>query len=317
MNCSKCEKKFTLKQRKKITCPSCNINTCLKCIRESIDEDILKTFCYSCQKSYKNDFLEQILPPVVYKKCALKDPYQKVKLVGKGGFGECNLVRNDDKLYIMKESKESRLNYSIENEIEIHKKLNHIHIVPYMGSLSIDRKSCILLYPCIHGSLTDFLAVFDIPHKNQMIIMEQLLSGIEYLHKNRILHRDIKPDNILFDEFMNVKIGDFGVSKYMEKDKYYTECGTSNYRAPETFLKRGYSFPVDIWSFGVTCYQLITRTLPFYHKDKKIQKNKIFSRRIYQSEKLEGEKKKFIYSILMSEERGRPRIDELKKFFKK
>ena len=45
---------------------------------------------------------------------------------------------------------------------------------------------------------------------------------------------------------------------------------------PETFLKRGYSFPIDIWSFGVTCYQLITRTLPFYDKDKKIQKIKLF-----------------------------------------
>lgn len=87
----------------------------------------------------------------------------------------------------------------------------------------------------------------------------QILLGLEYLHKNKILYRDLKPENILLDSAGNVKLCDFGVSKSLStEDKTMSLIGTAQYMAPEqVFMKEGYDFSVDIWSFGCCLYELV------------------------------------------------------------
>ncbi|CAD8179524.1 unnamed protein product [Paramecium octaurelia] len=97
-------------------------------------------------------------------------------------------------------------------------------------------------------------------------VMRELLNGLVYMHQQKVCHRDIKPDNILFDG-LNVKILDFGVSKrYYIKQKYidmWTPTGTQFYCAPEIYTKVSYTYKVDMWAVGVILYQLLTKQLPF------------------------------------------------------
>ena len=103
----------------------------------------------------------------------------------------------------------------------------------------------------------------------------KVLDGLAYIHDKHLCHRDIKPDNIVFDETSGiVKIVDFGVSKNMNIRGRYelmlTNTGTLAYKAPEMFEGTGYSERIDAWAVGVSLYEMITGRTPFiaeYLKD--------------------------------------------------
>ena len=94
---------------------------------------------------------------------------------------------------------------------------------------------------------------------------QQILSGVEYCHRNMVVHRDLKPENLLLDDKRHVKIADFGLSNVM-KDGHFlkTSCGSPNYAAPEVISGKLYAGPeVDVWSCGVILYALLCGSLPF------------------------------------------------------
>jgi serine/threonine protein kinase len=94
---------------------------------------------------------------------------------------------------------------------------------------------------------------------------QQIISGVEYCHRNMVVHRDLKPENLLLDSKMNVKIADFGLSNVMRDGHFLkTSCGSPNYAAPEVISGRLYAGPeVDVWSCGVILYALLCGSLPF------------------------------------------------------
>ena len=92
--------------------------------------------------------------------------------------------------------------------------------------------------------------------------MKQVLTGLKALHKNSFYHRDIKPDNILYDrENKNAIIVDLGVGRKVKGEEAFSVTGTLNYRAPEMTIK-GYTSKVDIWALGITIYEMVTGTNP-------------------------------------------------------
>eukprot|EP00347_Sterkiella_histriomuscorum_P015976 403354976 len=100
----------------------------------------------------------------------------------------------------------------------------------------------------------------------------EILVALELLHSLNIIYRDLKPENVMIDKDGHIKLIDFGFAKKLSsqsKNRTLTNCGTLGYSAPEVLMgtNQGYSFQVDIWSFGILLCELIQGSLPFDNKD--------------------------------------------------
>ena len=96
--------------------------------------------------------------------------------------------------------------------------------------------------------------------------MKQLLSGIAYCHTHRVLHRDLKPQNLLLDNHGTIKLADFGLARAFSVPvrNYTHEVVTLWYRAPEILLgSKGYSMAVDVWSLGCIFAEMVSFSVPF------------------------------------------------------
>ena len=96
----------------------------------------------------------------------------------------------------------------------------------------------------------------------------EILCGLQFLHNEGIIYRDLKLDNVLLDSAGHCKISDFGMCKKIEPNgKAQTFCGTPDYIAPEILQGHMYNFSVDFWSFGVLLYEMLTGYSPFHGED--------------------------------------------------
>lgn len=110
--------------------------------------------------------------------------------------------------------------------------------------------------------------------------MLQIVSALQFMHNNRVIHRDLKMGNIFIDEKMDLKIGDFGLATKLEyfDEKKRTMCGTPNYIAPEIVEGAvGHSYEVDVWSVGVICYAMMFGKPPFQTNEVKMTYKRIKS----------------------------------------
>jgi serine/threonine protein kinase len=119
---------------------------------------------------------------------------------------------------------------------------------------------------CSNGTLLTYLNRGKSTLSDILRIFIQLASAIYFLHHNRnLVHRDIKIENVLFDDFMNVRLIDFGFSKPLTdiQPQLRTVCGSYPYCAPEVFQGLPYGKPVDIWSLGIVLFAMVYGRLPF------------------------------------------------------
>ncbi|KAG5975868.1 hypothetical protein E4U55_007544 [Claviceps digitariae] len=210
---------------------------------------------------------------------AVQDPglkdYRLGACIGKGAFGSVYKAFNwsTGEAVAVKQIKLVNLPKSelrmIESEIDLLKNLLHDNIVKYIGFVkSVDCLNIILEY-CENGSLHSILKAYGkFPENLVGVYMTQVLRGLQYLHDQGVIHRDIKGANILTTKDGTVKLADFGVSTSTlaaGQDKEAQVVGTPYWMAPEIIQLSGASSASDIWSVGCTVIELLQGKPPYHN----------------------------------------------------
>ncbi|XP_049732797.1 non-receptor tyrosine-protein kinase TYK2 isoform X3 [Elephas maximus indicus] len=209
--------------------------------------------------------------PTVFHKRYLK----KIRELGEGHFGKVSLYCYDPtndgtgEMVAVKSLKAGcgpQLRSGWKREIDILRRLYHEHIVKYKGCCEDPgEKSVQLVMEYVPlGSLRDYLPRHSVGLAQLLLFAQQICEGMAYLHAQHYIHRDLAARNVLLDNDRLVKIGDFGLAKAVpEGHEYYRvrEDGDSPvfWYAPECLKECKFYYASDVWSFGVTLYELLTR----------------------------------------------------------
>lgn len=199
--------------------------------------------------------------------------------IGKGSFGEVYKALNyKGKLIAVKKMSLSGNNEKSKNsikllcdEITLMRGLSHPNIVEYLGVTFDSATMCIYIFQewVPGGSVSSILSSFGpLPINVIKNYTKQILSGLDYLHKNLIIHRDIKGGNLLVDDNGTVKLADFGASTQIEGNLNSTQDtetikGTPYFMAPEVLKNAKYGRKGDIWAVGCTIIQMLTGDSPW------------------------------------------------------
>lgn len=201
------------------------------------------------------------------------------ELIGAGAFGRVYMGMNLEsgelmavKQVSLQDCEASRREdhvRALENEVVVLKRLRHINIVRYLGTERTNESLNIFLEYVPGGSIHSLLVRFG--SFGESVVRRytrQILTGLHFLHKNRIVHRDIKGANILVDNTGVVKLADFGASKQIANlvtldDNIKSIKGTPFWMAPEVIKQTGHGRQADVWSVGCTVIEMSTGKAPW------------------------------------------------------
>lgn len=248
-----------------------------------------------------------------YKK--LMGNYNIIRILGRGSYGTVELIEHKQtkelaalKTIIINKSEEVN---DVINEIKIMSKLNSKYVVKIFDWAHEQNKFLIIMEWAQKGDLNNLINEHIeikklIDSKILDKIIYQTTCGIKDLHDQQIIHRDIKPSNILLFDDYNVKLADFGVSKFMLSNvNAYTQVGTPYYMSPEIINGYSYSYSADYWALGCVFYELLTLTKPFNGSNILALFYKIMNGN-YDSNKLPSKYKNLVKSLI--------KVDKTKRF---
>nr|CAH8822163.1 unnamed protein product [Trichobilharzia regenti] len=198
--------------------------------------------------------------------------YKLIRTLGRGNFAKVKLAQHvsTGREVAVKVIDKTQLNQAslkkLFREVNIMKMLNHPNIVRLYEVIESERHVYLVMEYAENGEVFDHLVSHGrMKEREARAAFRQIVSAVEYCHQKKIVHRDLKAENLLFDGFFNVKLADFGFSNLFDGSKKLdTFCGSPPYAAPELFQGRKYDGPeVDVWSLGVILYTLVSGSLPF------------------------------------------------------
>ena len=193
--------------------------------------------------------------------------------IGRGSYGKVYLVHNKKKLFALKTAEINQISLHKEkivyyiNEKIIMQQVQHPFIV-HLNNTFKTRDYIFFIMEFVNGiSMREYL---NNRNKKQIRNLEEvkfysaiLFNVLHYLTQRKIIHRDIKPDNLMINTNGYIKVIDFGIAKYLMKDYTNTIIGTPHYMSPEVILGKPYSFSVDYWSTGIVLYEIFYGRVPF------------------------------------------------------
>ncbi|KAA6401867.1 MAG: putative Serine/Threonine kinase domain protein [Streblomastix strix] len=189
--------------------------------------------------------LAQILISTDFSNAPVEQPFNHViKRIAKGGYGQAYLVeeRGTKNINVMK---------------------NFVEGFEYQNDTWY-----IIMEFCEGGDLDDFLEDLkkmgaEIDEDRAWDLLSQMIMAVDYLHQNRILHRDLKPKNVFLSSTFDVRLGDFGISRILADDEKYarTQIGSKAYMCPELIAQSKFNEQGDVWGIGITMYELLTGVL--------------------------------------------------------
>lgn len=204
------------------------------------------------------------------------EKYRKIKTLGRGSFGAAILVRrvSDHEKFVLKRIDTSRMSakekQEVQVEIDVLSHLNSPCIVQYHEHFTHKKGTCIVMEYADGGDLSDQI---DHAKNAGRYISEdailnwfvQICMGLKHCHDRKILHRDLKSQNIFLTATGKVKLGDFGIARVLlaTAEMASTVVGTPYYLSPEIVENKKYNSKSDIWSLGVVLYELAALQVPF------------------------------------------------------
>ncbi|CAD8174806.1 unnamed protein product [Paramecium octaurelia] len=244
--------------------------------------------------------------------------YQLGKTIGSGTFGKVKLAVHipTQQTVAIKIMNKSRMVdivdiERVQRELHILKIVRHPNIIMLYEVFETTKYIFIVMEYCQKELFSYIVKNKKIPEVNACALFQQLLSGIEYIHKLKIVHRDIKPENLLIKG--RIKIVDFGLSNTYD-DLLKTACGSPCYAAPEMISGKLYSgLKADIWSSGVVLFVMLCGYLPFEDANTNQLYKKILSANYKVPNFLSSDAVDVLKLILNPDPEDRPNIDQIRK----
>ena len=256
--------------------------------------------------------------------------FEIIKQLGKGSYGTVYTVKSrlDSNVYVMKKMELNHLKESQQREcyreVSILRKVSHPNIIKYYASFLENESLCIIMEYAELGDLYTLIKHYKRHQKyfDELLLWRisyEVLTGLEYLHSNNIIHRDIKCLNLFLSKDHHVKIGDLGVSTISALGGMHcTRVGTPLYLSPELVKQVPYDYKTDIWSFGCSLYHLASLDPPFTGNNLIVLGNNIVKGRPKDLPNMySNDLKLFIDKMLTKKPEKRPSAKEAKELIPK
>lgn len=199
--------------------------------------------------------------------------YQLMELLGKGGMAVVYRARQTNierhvAIKIMANSLTSDEDFfgRFKHEADLIAKLEHPNILPIYDYGSTADYFYIVLRLMEGGSLDEYMAGHALPPNEVDRLLRQIASALDFAHQHRVVHRDLKPNNVLLDRLGNAYLMDFGIAKVISDSTLTTTStimGTPGYMAPEQWKLTPFDHRIDIYSLGIMTYEMLTGSTPF------------------------------------------------------
>lgn len=265
--------------------------------------------------------------------CDREEDYEVVRHIGSGSYGEVFLVTHkaENRAYVMKDitsfaSMDDKQRESTELEVRLLSLMQHPNIVAYRACLiNQDGHLCIVMEFCEHGDVHTYMQTAKRtgrPPPGEPLVLEwfvQISLALQALHARKILHRDLKTQNIFMkgcgsQQGFAMKLGDLGIARVLNTtaELAMTQIGTPFYMSPELFNNKPYGYKSDVWALGCILYELINGQHAFEAQSINGLALKILKARYTPiTSSCSGETKNLIKSMLCTNPAHRPTLQEL------